>query len=218
MRERMWLRVTCLAVMLYASPALAAFSGPFRVQTGIDQNGEPVYSYCGTLSLYKGPSGGREWHLDDTCDQLIDLMVPPTPPAPTPTPAGGLITPTPRATSSGSGECTDGFLPKVNDVQWMLPKVILQEGRTYTFCADLPGSTYPFFEVKTVNKGNASCSDLEVLAISPQGTEFPAPGRDRAHGSQPGLTAYPAVAGRWKVQVLLNWGCAKYDLMINYNP
>src|SRR5262249_15369146 len=156
-----WLWATCMAVVCLASPALAAeakldrMSGPFKVQIGVDDNG-PVFADCGQMNLYKGGTNGREWRLEDTCDQLIELMVPPPTPTPviTPTPIGSVIPPTPRATSSpGNSDCPDGFLSKANNTQWVLTNISLQEDKTYPYCVDLPASTRPFFEVKTVNKG-----------------------------------------------------------------
>ena len=83
MSERMWLRATCAAVLLLAASDLASAqgnllgskSGSFRVQIGVDGNNAPVYSDCGQLNLYKTETG-REWRLEDTCDQLIDVMLP----------------------------------------------------------------------------------------------------------------------------------------------
>lgn len=222
MSKRMWLRATCAAVVLCAAPGLVAAqgklvrsSGAFKVQIGIDESEAPVYADCGQLNLYKTGLTGREWRLEDTCQQLIDLMVPPAAtPSPTPlitpspTPGGGTGgTPTP--TRSVNGDCPDGFLSKANSSQWVLSNITLEVGRTYTYCADLPASTRPFFEVKTVNKGNTSCSNLEMTVISPNGTEY------FSNGSQPGVPPL-MVAGRWKVQLDLIEGCARYDLSINF--
>lgn len=212
MSERMWLRATCLLVVFSASPALAAakldrMSGPFRVQTGISDSGDPVYTDCGQLNLYKSDTG-REWRLEDACNQLIDLMVPDTTPTPTPTPIGTGPTPQPTQSGTVTGDCPDGFLAKANNTQWVLNNVSLDLNRTYSYCVDLPASSRPFFEVKTVNKGNSSCSDLEMLVISPQGTEY------FSNGSQPGVPPLSS-AGRWKIQLTLTQGCNRYDLSVN---
>jgi hypothetical protein len=213
MSERMWLRATCLLVVLFASPGLAAagmlsrMSGPFRVQIGIDGTGAPVYSDCGQLNFYKTATG-REWRLEDTCNQLIDLMVPTVTPTPlitpTPTPVIG-NTPTPGGT--GTADCPDGFLAQANSTQWVMNNISLQLDRPTTYCVDLPASTRPFFEVKTVNLGNSSCSNLEMTVISPQGTQY------FSNGSQPGVPPL-SVAGRWKIELLLTEGCNRYNLSV----
>jgi hypothetical protein len=186
-------------------------SGPFRVQIGVDDNGAPVFADCGQMNLYKTLTG-REWRLEDTCDQLVELMVPASTPTPVITPSptpGGVITPTPQGTPSGSADCTDGFLSKANSTQWVLTNISLDLNRTYTYCVDLPASTRPFFEVKTVNKGNSSCSNLEMTVISPTGVEY------FSNGSQPGVPPL-MVAGRWKIELLLTDGCNRYDLSVNF--
>lgn len=219
MSEWMWLRATCAAVVLFAAPGLAAaqgkikrMSGPFKVQIGVDGSNQPVYEDCGQLNIYKATGGGREWRLEDTCDQLLDVMVPVIQPTPTPAPTGGVITPTPTpkpGSTPGSGECTDGFFSKISNHQWTLNNITLQQGHTHTWCADLPASTRPFFEIKTVNRGNSSCSDVEMLVVSPNGTEY------FSNGSQPGVPPFQA-AGRWKIKLHLNEGCARYDVSINF--
>jgi hypothetical protein len=190
-------------------------SGLFKVQIGVDDNQNPVYADCGQLNLYKSVTGGREWRVDDTCQPLIDLMVPA--PTPTPTPTGGLITPTPTPggggptqtpSRTGSADCPDGFMSKANSVQWVLNNVSFQTGRTYTYCVDLPASTRPFFEVKTVNKGNSSCSDLEMTVTSPDGTQY------FSNGSQPGVPPL-MVPGRWHLEFNLVDGCSVYDVSVN---
>ena len=215
MSERMWLRATCAAIALLAAPGLAAAegilnrsSGPFKVQIGVDDLGNPAYKSCGELNLYK-VDGGREWRLDNTCDELIDVMLPTFQPTPTPGPTGGPITPTPTPRSTVSGDCPDGFLSKINSSQWGLSNVLLTEGKDHVWCVDLPATTRFFFEVKTVNKGNTSCSDVEMTAISPLGVEY------FSNGSQPGVPPL-ASPGRWRIKLHLNEGCNRYDLNVVY--
>ena len=219
MSERMWLRATCAAVLLLAASDLASAqdnmlvrnSGAFRVQIGIDGNSAPVYADCGRLNLYKTETG-REWRLEDTCNQLIDVMLPPIVPTPTATPAptGGPITPTPSPRSTATGDCPDGFFSKVSNTQWSLTNVTLDLNKDHTWCADLPAARSFFFEVKTVNKANTQCSDVEMTAISPTGVEY------FSNGSQPGVP--PLVSpGRWRIRMHLNEGCARYDVNIVYN-
>jgi hypothetical protein len=203
-------------VVLFAAPGLAAaqgkinrFSGAFKVQIGLDQSGEPAYADCGEMNLYKVAGGGREWRLDNTCDELIDVLLPVI--QPTPAPTGGPITPTPTPGPgpTGSGDCPDGFFSKVSNSQWALNNIILTEAKDHVWCADLPASTRPFFEVKTVNKGNSSCSDVEMTVISPLGTQY------FSNGSQPGVPPFVS-AGRWRVKMHLNHGCSRYDVNISY--
>ena len=217
MSERMWLRATCAAVLLLAASHLASAqgtalvrnSGAFRVQIGVDGNNAPVYSDCGQLNLYKTETG-REWRLEDTCDQLIDVMLPTIKPTPTPGPTGGPITPTPTSPRvTPPGDCPDGFFSKVSNSQWTLTNVILDLNKDHTWCADLPASTRGFFEIVTTNKGNASCSDVEMTAISPTGVEY------FSNGSQPGVPPFVS-PGRWRVKLHLNEGCSRYDVNILY--
>jgi hypothetical protein len=187
---------------------LGSKSGSFRVQIGVDGNDAPVYADCGQLNLYKTETG-REWRLENTCDQLIDVMLPPITPTPTPVPTGGPITPTPTPRATVSGDCPDGFFSKLNSAEWALNNVVLTQGKDQIWCADLPASRSLFFEIITVNKSNASCSDVEMTAISPQGVEY------FSNGSQPGVP--PLVSpGRWRVKLHLNEGCARYDVKIAY--
>ena len=217
MSERMWLRATCAAMLVLGASAMASAadnmlsgkSGAFRVQIGVNGDGSPEYVDCGQLNLYK-TDNGREWRLEDTCDQLIDVMLPTIAPTPTPAPTGGPIVPTPtppRATVSG--DCPDGFFQKVSNTQWTLSNVSLTEGKDHVWCVDLPASTRPFFEINTTNKGNASCSDVEMTAISPLGVEY------FSNGTQPGVPPFVS-SGRWRVKMHLNWGCARYDVNILY--
>lgn len=216
MSERMWLRATCAAVLLLAASGLAsaadsmlgAKSGVFRVQIGVDERGNPEYVDCGRLNFYKTDTG-REYRLEDTCDQLIDVMLPPIVPTPTPAPTGGPITPTPTPRSTVSGDCPDGFFQKVSNSQWTLSNVVLTEGKDHVWCADLPASTAPFFEINTTNKANAPCADVEMTAISPHGVEY------FSNGSQPGVPPFVS-PGRWRIKMHLNEGCSRYDVNILY--
>jgi len=215
MSERMWLRATCAAIVLFAAPGLAAgapgkmsrFSGPLKIQIGLDEFGEPAYADCGELELHKAGAGGREWRLNGTCDELIDLLV--ESPTPTPKPTNGTVTPTPTPRPSNNGECTDGTFSKISASHYSVLNVTLQVGRTHTFCVDLPAKSFPFFEIYTINKGNSSCSDLEMTAIPPSGRAW------TDNGPAPGVR--PNVeAGRWRVQLHLNEGCARYDFHVAY--
>jgi len=212
MSERIWLRTVCAVAALLLVPGMAdaerrlgRSSGPFKVQIGIDGQGAPVYEDCGKLNLYK-TADGKEWRLEDTCDQLIDVMLPTIVPTPTP---GAPVSPTPTPGPTVSGECPNGFLTKVSNTQWTLSNAILQENQDYVFCVDLPANTRPFIEVKTVNKGNTSCGELELTAISPHGTEY------FSFGSQPGTVGLH-VTGRWRLVLHLNWGCNRYDVNISF--
>jgi len=201
---------------LLVAPGLAAAdnklgrsSAPFRVQIGIDNQGAPVFEDCGKLNLYKTATG-KEWRLEDTCNQLIDVMLPTI--APTPTPGGGgtiTPTPTPGTGPTVSGDCPNGFMSKVSNTQWTLSNVILQENQDYVYCVDLPANTRPFIEVKTVNKGNTSCGELELTAVSPHGAEY------FSFGSQPGTVGLH-VTGRWRILLHLNWGCNRYDVNVSF--
>jgi hypothetical protein len=212
----MWLRASCAAVLLLAASGLASAaeeplasrSGAFRVQIGIEGDGSPVFVDCGRLNFYKTGTG-REYRLEDTCDQLIDVMLPPIAPTPTPAPTGGPITPTPTPRSTISGDCPDGFFQKVSNSQWTLSNVILTEGKDHVWCADLPASTSRIFEINTTNKANAPCADVEMTAISPQGVEY------FSNGSQPGVPPFVA-PGRWRIKMHLNEGCSRYDVNILY--
>lgn len=216
MSERMWLRATCAAVLLLAASDLASAqetvltrsSGAFRVQIGVNDDGSPEYVDCGRLNLYKTDTG-REWRLEDTCDQLIDVMLPPIVPTPTPQPTGGPITPTQTPRPTVSGECPDGFFQKVSNTQWTLTNVVLTQGKDHVWCADLPTTRSAFFEIGTTNKGNSSCSDVEMTAISPTGLEY------FSNGSQPGVPPFVS-PGRWRVKLRLNEGCSRYDVNILY--
>ena len=216
MSERMWLRATCAAVLLLAASDLASAqdsmlvrnSGAFRVQIGVNPDNSPVYADCGRLNLYKTETG-REWRLEDTCDQLIDVMLPTIAPTPTPGPTGGPITPTPTPRSTVSGDCPDGFFSKVSNTQWTLTNVILSEGKDHVWCADLPTSRSVFFEINTTNKANAPCANVEMTATSPTGLEY------FSNGSQPGVPPLVS-AGRWRIKMHLIEGCGRYDVNILY--
>ncbi len=215
MTERMWLRATCAALVLFAAPGLAAaqtkreaYSGPFRIYIGLDDFGDPAYANCGELALYKNGAGNREWRLENTCDELIDLLVDGMPtPTPTPTPTGTTITPTPRVTNSQ--ECPDGNFSRVSSTHFSLTNVTLQLGKTHAYCVDLPAKAFPFFELYTINKGNSSCSDLEMNVIPPSGRAW--------SDSGPAPVVRPNVeAGKWRVELTLHEGCARYDFHIAY--
>ena len=217
MRERMWLRATCAAVAVLLAPGMAAAaegligrsSGAFRVQTGITGAGDPEYTDCGRLNMYKVAGGGREWRLEDTCDQLIDVLVPTISPTPTPTPTGGTVTPTPTPKPSGSADCPDGNFSRISSTHYSLLNVTLQQGKAATYCVELPAKAFPFFEIYTINKGNSSCSDLEMTAISPSGHEY--------FTSGPAPVVRPNVeGGRWQIELFLNDGCSRYDFHVGY--
>ena len=182
-----------------AETRLGRSSGPFRM-VGTDGHGNPQDVVCGELNLYK-TDAGREWRLEDTCDALMTALAGP-PPTPRIT-HGTPIPPTPAS------ECPDGFLSRINSSQWGLSNVNLTEGKDHVWCVDLPQTTRFFFEVKTVNKGNTSCSDVEMTATSPGGVEY------FSNGSQPGVPPLSS-PGRWRIKLHLNEGCSRYDLNVVY--
>lgn len=217
MSERMWLRATCAAIVLFAAPGLAAaqtkqprFSGPLKIQIGLDEFGDPAYADCGELALYKtGQGGGREWRLEGTCDELVELLVPTAPPTPTPKPTGGgVITPSPTPRVTGSAQCPDGYFSKVS-TGYAIPNVTLEEQREYTYCVDLPTSSYKYFQLYTINKGNSSCSNLEVETIAPSGKRF------MDWGPAPVVTSL-AEKGLWQVRMFLHEGCKRYEFQIPF--
>jgi hypothetical protein len=188
-------------------------SGPFRVQIGVDDNGAPVFADCGQMNLYRTSTGGREWRLENTCDQMLELMAPlatPTPViTPSPTPGGG--GPTPGGTPSGSAQCPAGFIPKTASNLWTLPGVVLQVGQVTTFCVDIPAtSAMGLLEAKTVNKANLTCSNVEMTATSPSGAQY------FSTGSEPDVVSFVS-PGRWTVALLLTEGCQRYDLSVSIN-
>lgn len=215
MRDRMRLGAICAicaALALLVAPYVAAgadekigrFSGKFKIQIGVDESGDPVYENCGDLTFHKTDSG-KQWRLGDGCDGIIDMMVPP--PTPVPHTPGPPVTPPP--TPPGSAECPDGFFSKVSSGHYTLSNVTLRESHTHVFCVDLPAKAFPFFEIYTINKGNSSCSDLEMTAISPSGIE--------RFTNGPAPVVRPNVqGGRWRVAMHLNWGCARYDFHVAY--
>jgi len=202
--------------VLCAAPGLAAAqdklirsSGLFKVQIGIDLQGQPEYVECGDLNLYK-TGEGREWRLENTCDQLIDVLVPTVSPTPTPAPTGGTVTPTPTPRATGSAECPDGTFSKISASHYSVLNVTLQQGKTHAWCVDLPAKSFPFFEVYTINKGNSSCSDLEMTAIAPSGVQW------TDNGPAPGVRPTDIRGGRWRIALHLNEGCARYDFHVAY--
>lgn len=104
-------------------------------------------------------------------------------------------------------ECPAGRLPRISRTHWAVTNVTLAESVDYVWCLDLPISTKPFFEIFTVNKSNAQCSDLELTATSPLGQEY------FDQGWQPALGALVRI-GRWLVKLRLNFGCPRYDLHV----
>lgn len=208
MNERMWPRIAWAAVALLAMSGVALAemlsrgSGPLHIQIGIDDRGAPVYADCGELRLYKTDTqGGRSWVIEDSCAELMSLM------KPTPTVTRTPIWTTPPTPPPTPGGCPDGVMSRLNEKQWRLVDVTLEQQRPYTYCFDLPASTRFFFEVKTVNKGNSSCSDLEMTVVSPSGVEY------FSNGSQPGAPPLYQ-AGRWKLKLFLNEGCTRYDVNV----
>lgn len=88
----------------------------------------------------------------------------------------------------------------------------LEKGELYTICFEQPPSTpyFPFFEISLVNLGDASCSDVRMRAISPDGQHIASD-----FGPSPGLRP-DNMAGAWKVQLTLVEGCNKYEMYVDY--
>ena len=88
--------------------------------------------------------------------------------------------------------------------------VVLEVGVERVLCVDLPPNSFPFFELYTINKGDASCSDLAMTAIPPSGSDW-------LVTSGPAPVLRPNIdVGRWFVKLDLRWGCNKYDFHIRY--
>ena len=123
----LFLAASDMASAQRAGPEQRRVSRPDRCQ----RNNAPVYSDCGQLNLYKTETG-REWRLEDTCDQLIDVMLPTIKPTPTPGPTGGPITPTAPPRATVSGESTNGFFSEVSNTRWTLTNFIPDLDKDHT--------------------------------------------------------------------------------------
>jgi len=126
---------------------------------------------------------------------------------PTPVPTA---TPIPTATPRPTPACSDSDrFSKISANHWRKQDVNLEVGVERILCADLPAKAFPFFEIFTINLGNASCSNLEMTAIAPDGTWT------IDVGPAPGVRPRPQ-AGRWLVKLYLPWGCTKYEFNVAY--
>jgi hypothetical protein len=82
----------------------------------------------------------------------------------------------------------------------------LERGELYTLCFDKQPRQFPFFEVYVINKAHTSCSHLRMRTIAPDGQYIIAD-----YGPSPVLRPN-LIAGPWKVQLVLEDGCNKYEL------
>jgi len=88
----------------------------------------------------------------------------------------------------------------------------LETGELYTVCFQQPVSTpyFPFFEISLINRGNSSCSHVWMRSIRPDGQSI-------VYDYGPAPVVRPNnVPGAWKVQVLLEDGCNRYDLWVDH--
>jgi len=133
----------------------------------------------------------------------------PTPePTPFPTPEPPVV-PTPKPTQ-GPVLCSDGRFVKVNAGYYVLKNITVQYGTPQYYCVDLPGEgSIPFFELYTINLGNASCSDLRMVVTDPSGRVW------TDNGPAPGVRPFRE-AGRWQMKLSQDEGCNRYDFHIDY--
>lgn len=119
----LFLAASDMASAQRAGPEQRRVSRPDRCQ----RNNAPVYSESGRPHLSE-KEAGREWRLEDRCNQLIDLMLPAISPAPT----GGPITPTAPPRATVSGESTNGFFSEVSNTRWTLTNFIPDLDKDHT--------------------------------------------------------------------------------------
>jgi hypothetical protein len=88
----------------------------------------------------------------------------------------------------------------------------LEHGELYTICFDQPTVTpyFPFFEISLINRGDSSCSHVRMRAISPNGQYIVSD-----YGPSP-IVRPNNIAGAWKVQLMLEDGCTKYEMYIDH--
>lgn len=127
---------------------------------------------------------------------------------PTPTPTHS---PKPTPTPTVAPACADSDrFSKISDGHYR-KEVQLEIGVARTLCVDLPAPSvpFPFFTIYTINRGNVSCSNLEMTAITPHGAYTTDTG--------PAPVLRPNIdPGRWFVKLYLPWGCTKYEFNIQY--
>lgn len=145
-------------------------------------------------------STGNATFLDrmiNACPQLSTICTVPSGPTPSPVSTGPTPTPSPRPTVRPS--------PTVSRVcEGGLGTRSLEIGVKVTLCFDVPNPVqHPIVEVKTVNLGDSSCSDLYMHVITPNGSAYD------SNGSQPGVAAF-AQSGKWYVELTLASGCNSY--------
>lgn len=120
-----------------------------------------------------------------------------------------------------AADCID--LIKRNANQASLNNVTLVQGQTTKFCYKLPAPQSkdgnPIVEIKTVNKGNSSCSDVVMKVVRPNKPAINGsnpPTTIKSNGSQPGVASIYTV-GKWVIKMTLNHGCDRYDLSMNWS-
>ena len=82
----------------------------------------------------------------------------------------------------------------------------LERGELYTLCFEKQPREFPFFEIYVINKAHTSCSHLRMRTIAPDGQYIISD-----YGPSPVLRPN-LIAGPWKVQLVLEDGCNKYEL------
>ena len=140
------------------------------------------------------------------CPQLEEALsdgVPITTPAPTPAPTA-VVTPAP----TGSAIACQKLLPGSGGPDELSSKEneVLEIGVPRYFCFDVPTNTSPtkIIEINTVNRGNASCSNVNMEAWTPRGALPP------SSGPAPATSGF-AVPGRWLFKVTQTSGdCFRY--------
>ncbi len=123
-------------------------------------------------------------------------------PSPVPT-----RSPSPVVTPACSGA---DRIEKLADGHWR-KTIDMRVGEERTLCVDLPPKAFPFFTIYTVNKGNASCADLAMTAISPAG-------KWTVDAGGPAPVVRPNnEPGRWLVKLDLRWGsCTRFEFNIQH--
>lgn len=88
----------------------------------------------------------------------------------------------------------------------------LEHGELYTICFTQPTITpyFPFFEISLINRGDSSCSHVRMRSLSPNGQSIVSD-----YGPSP-IVRPNNVPGAWKVQLMLEDGCNKYEMYIDH--